>query len=122
MSLYYTHLLIPIVADYRPNAVMVADFKRALIDNGYVPGNPTCGFARIQKSESRVRNVHNRATNETIVVPTPSRKSELQRPLESPSEIIGLTGEGTEYDVWVTAEGIPRQPPCNVGCVKNGAW
>jgi hypothetical protein len=122
MSLYYEHLLVPVLPNYRPLADAVTAFACGIIENGCVAANPTITFAKVVTGEPLFRVARNPITGETISIRLPSRTIERPESLSGVSEIIGWAHNESEYDVSVAAEGNPLHPPLTVGFVENEAW
>ncbi|HEV2455456.1 MAG TPA: hypothetical protein VGY98_14425 [Verrucomicrobiae bacterium] len=122
MSLYYTHLLIPLSPEYRPEPDSVAAFGQGIIKNGNVASPFTISFAPVKKAGPSARKARNVVTGETISIPLPSRRTEKSQTLASPSQIIEHGAGRQEYDVAISAEGVPAAPPFPVGLVEDGKW
>jgi hypothetical protein len=122
MSENYTHLLVPLLPEFRPEPDAVSAFGQGIIDNGNVASPFVISFSPVTKGGPRERIMRNPMTGETINIRMPSRKSERPQTLSSPSEIVELAASQQEYDVSVSGEGIPRTPPFAVGYVENDTW
>lgn len=122
MSLNYTHLLIPLSPEYRPEPDAVALFVQGIIENGNVPSPFTISFSRVTKGEPRVRKLRNAMTGETIDIRGPSRRNEQPLTLSRPPQIIERAAEQQEYDVTIEGEGAASARPCVVGYVENNEW
>lgn len=122
MSLYYTHRLIPLSPEYRPEPGAVAVFEQGIIDNGNVAKPFTISFLRVTKGGPRERKIRNVMTGETINIRGPSRRGEPPQTLSSLSQIIEHATDLGEYDTAIAGEGIPPTPPLAVGYVENDAW
>lgn len=122
MSLYYTHLLIPLSPEYRPEPDAVAAWTRGLIGNGNVASRFTISLSRITKREPAVRKVLNTVTGETIDFRMPSRKVEQPQILTGASQIVEYASNQREYDAVISSEGTPAVSPCSVGYVENERW
>jgi hypothetical protein len=121
MSLSYKHFLIPLVPEYRPEPVGIAKFGRKIIENGHVAKDFTISFAQL-RSDLRTRTLKNAYTGETINIRAPSRRSEKTETLTDISQIIEAGAGHREYDVTISGDGIPANPPLIVGIVENDRW
>jgi hypothetical protein len=122
MSEYYTHLLIPVSPEYRPESGAVTEFVQGLINNGNVPTPSSISFSRMKKEPGRVRPIRNVRTDQTINIPLPSRRAEQPQILSSASQIIEQAANQQEYDVVISGDGVPAAPPTAVGYVENDIW
>lgn len=122
MSLSYTHLLVPSSPSFRVEAEAVGRFVRGLIDNGNVAAGAHIALAPVTKGEPCVRQIRNPMTGETIDMQGPTRTRERPQALSDPTQIAELAANHSEYDLVVTAKGIPAVPPMIVGYVADGKW
>lgn len=122
MSLYYTHLLIPHLPEYRPEPDAVAAFGQGMINNGNISSPFTISFSRVAKGESPGRKLRNPMTGETITIPSPSRRIEKPETLSSLSQFIEHAAGQREYDIAISGEGVPPAPPLAIGYVENDTW
>jgi hypothetical protein len=122
MSLSYTHLLIPLSAEYRPDAGAIAKFVQEIIDQSYIAPGPKIAFAKVVKGTPGVRQVPNPFNGKTLSLKMPSRRVDRPQQLADLTQITGLATDQPEYDVWVECVGVPRNPPLDIGHVENGAW
>jgi hypothetical protein len=122
MSLYYTHLLIPLSPEYRPKPDAVAAFGQGILNNGNVPSPFTISFSRVTKGEPRVRKVRNIVTEETINIRGASRRVEQAETLFNTPQIIEQAAGQREYDIAIFGEGIPSSPPFAAGYVEDNTW
>jgi hypothetical protein len=122
MSLSYSHLLIPVSAEYRPEPDAVASFAGGLIDNGNVADGITINFSRVTKGEPRVRQMPDPMTGDTIEVQGPSRSIERPQQLSNAAEIVVRAADEREYDVSIAAEGVPSTAPLTVGYFEGDDW
>lgn len=122
MSLYYTHLLIPLSPEFRPEPDAVAAFGQGILNNGNIGSPLTISFSRVTKGGPSVRQMRNMATGETINIRRPSRKVEQPQTLSSMSQIIEYAAGEREYDITIAGEGVPAAPPASVGYLENNTW
>jgi hypothetical protein len=122
MSLYYTHLLIPLSPEHRPEPDAVAGFGQGIIDNGNATKPFTISFSRVTKRQPSVREVRNMVTGETISIRGPSRRSDHPHTLSSTSRVIEYAADQREYDIAISGEGVPSSPPFPVGYVEDNTW
>jgi hypothetical protein len=122
MSLYYTHLLIPLSPEYRPEPGAVAAFGQGIIDNGNAPNPFKISFSKVTKGQPNVRGVRNMVTGETIGIRGPSRRGDQPHTLSSTSQIIESAADQREYDISIYGEGVPSSPPFPVGYVEDNTW
>jgi hypothetical protein len=121
MSEYYKHLLIPLSPEYRPKPVAIAKFGQGIIENGNVAGDFVISFARITRG-LRARTLTNAVTGKTMSIRGPTRRAEKAETLASTSQIIESGLSQPEYDVTISGEGIPANPPFTVGFFENETW
>lgn len=122
MSEYYTHLLIPVSPEFRPEPGAVTEFVQGLISNGNVATPFGLSFSRVIKEPGRVRTIRNVRTGQTINIPLPSRRVEQPQVLSSASQIVEQAASQQEYDVVVSCDAVPAVPPLAVGYVENDTW
>jgi hypothetical protein len=122
MSLNYTHLLIPLSPEYRPDAGAIAKFMQDIIDGNYIAASTKIAFAKVVKGTPSVRQVPNPFTGKTLSLKMPSRRRDRPQQLGDVTQITGLATDQPEYDVWVECVGAPRNPPLDIGHVENDAW
>lgn len=122
MSEYYTHLLIPLSPELRPESDTVAQFAQGIVENGNVSAPAKISFSRVTKEPGRVRQIRNPRTLEKINIPLPSRRAEQPQILSAASQIIEQAANQREYDVTISGEGVPSVPPCIVGYVEKDTW
>ena len=122
MSEFYTHYLIPVLPEYRPEPGAIAEFAQGMISNGNVPVPSKISFLPVTKQEGRVRPIRNAVTGETINMRAPSRRCEPEQILSAASQIVEHAGNQREYDVAISGRGLTAVPPCAVGYVENGGW
>jgi len=123
MSLYYTHLLIPLSPECRPEPTTIAAFAQELINKGNIGTPFTISFSRVAKREPFFREIRNVATGETIKMRLPSRKEEDQpQTLANALQIIECASSEREYDIAIASQGTQLVPPCAVGYVENDLW
>jgi len=122
MSEYYTHLLIPLTPEYRPEADAVVRFIQGIAENGNVASPSTISFSKVTKGNPPVREVKNGISGKTFNIPWTSRRIEKPQILASVTQIIQHAANQWEYDVEISGEGVPLVPPCAVGYVENGNW
>lgn len=122
MSLNYTHLLIPLSPEFRPEPGAVAEFAQGLVKNGNVPSASEISFSQMTNEPGRVRSIRNMVTGETVNMRAPSRKAEKPRTLSAASQINEPAAVEREYDVLISGKGVPAVPPIAVGYVQNNTW
>src|SRR5580698_8013916 len=122
MSLSYTHRLIPLSPEYRPEPDAVAAFGQGIINHGHIGSPFTISFSRVSKRGSRERKIRNAMTGETINIRAPSRQREQPQTLSSPSQIVEHATGQREYDLAISGEGVPRTPPLVIGYVEDDTW
>jgi hypothetical protein len=122
MSEYYTHLLVPLSPEYRPEPDAVAVFGQGIINNGNIASPFTISFSRVTKGEPRVRKMRNARTGETINIRGPSRRIDPPQTLLNPSQIIEHAAAQREYDIGISGEGVPSNLPFAVGYVEDETW
>jgi len=122
MSLYYSHFLVPLLPEYRPNAVDITNFVQGIIDRGNVAIAATISFARIEKVEGRLREIQNAFTGKISMIQSPSRRVKPLTKSFDLSQLVELAANQTEYDVSIVGEGLPRNPPLDIGYSENGEW
>lgn len=90
MSPDYTHLLIPLSPEYRPEPNSVAVFGQGIINNGNVANPFTISFAPVTKAGPSARKVRNIVTGETISIRLPSPPN---RKISDPGQPIAIRPE-----------------------------
>jgi hypothetical protein len=122
MSEYYTHFLIPLSPEYRPEPGAVGEFAEGLISNGNAPSPSRISFWPVTNEPGRVRPIRNAITGETINMRVPSRRCEQEQILSAASQIVEHAANQREYDVAISGRGITAVPPCAVGYVEGNIW
>jgi hypothetical protein len=118
----YEHLLIPRDPSYLPSGATVAHFAQCVIDEGYLPTNPTVSFLKVICGPAQIREMRDPTTGVLASFPLPSRRRQRAEWLEDPAAIAARADAESEYDVAIAGEGVPRRPPCVVGLVENEFW
>jgi hypothetical protein len=121
MSLYYKHFLIPLAPTYRPKPDAIAKFGQGIIENGNVAVGFTISFSRITRG-LRAITARNPATGKTMSIRGPTRRPEKAEALAGTSQIIESGLGQPEYDVSISAEGIPANPPLTIGSIEKDTW
>ena len=102
MSLFYTHLLVPSVSDFRPTADAICQFVGQLIDAAHVASDHTMAYSRVTKCEGRTRQVWNAFTGETRLIPWRSRQLSKPHYVPDVGSLVALLDGVAEYDVGET--------------------
>jgi len=122
MGLNYRHLLVPISAQFRPDAATVGRFLRQVVEAGYLGDDYQVVYQQVLKGIPRPREMRNPITGETIRWPGRSRQYAAPQPLGEPEEVATTSSMAAEYDVAIASEGIPFRRALDIGSVEQGPW
>jgi hypothetical protein len=93
MSLSYTHRLIPLSPEFRPEPPAVAAFGQGVINHGHIGSPITISFSRVSKGGPRERKIRNAMTGETINIRASSRQREQPQTLSNHRKPLKRTAE-----------------------------
>jgi hypothetical protein len=122
MSLYYTHYLIPLAPEYRPEPQAVATFARGIIERGHTAKGATIALSPVLKGQPRVRQAYDTVSGITIDILGPSRRIERPLPMADTAQIAELAAHQAEYDLTITGEGVPAVAALAIGYVDENQW
>lgn len=123
MSLNYTHLLIAGEPSYCPTPAQVTEFLRLIAKQGFIGLATRMEYCEVTKMPREIRRTVNPFTRSTTESLTPSRKRGRCKAIDEVDELATALVKLNEYEVSLTTEVKPKQPPLDIGTTNEaGDW
>ena len=122
MSEYYQHLLVSNSKESCPECGSIAGFIQCLIEGRFIGEEFDLEFGKVEKGERRVRSILNPFTGDSVKALGPSRSYSKPIAISDARRISDVVGSTVEFDLSISANGIPPRRPLVVGYPHEDGW